>query len=491
MDDMNRPGPAGVRAHKVPRNHTGGSHGKVSDTVARHGRGLQAAESSGDAEGDPEVHGVDRRHAQGRASPPWRQAAGRRTRGPGRQRQDDRHRRPLRGVQGDTGRLLDRRGHELRADPARSCQPSPPRRRQPRGARDRRHERERLNNAVEPAAPSEVDALVEHLFRHSAGRMVSSLARRLGSARLDLAEEAVQDALVRALHTWPYGGVPREPRAWLFQVAKHRALDLLRRKSSLRSKLEIIEGEPGSVLSLDVAEDAARLESVLDVLYLFFNEGYSVHGGENLVRAELCGEAIRLAGILAGNRRTDLPPVHALLALMLLQASRLPARVDKAGDLLLLSEQDRARWDQGLIAEGLRHLDRASSGESMTAYHVEAAIAACHAVAPDEASTNWTYVLRLYGELLSLKPSPVVELNRAIALAMVDGPTAGIPAIESIQEHPVLSRYYLLPAALGALCLRAGDARRAADYYREALTRPSSTPERRFLEKQLERCTPV
>jgi len=418
---------------------------------------------------------------------------------------------------------------------------------------------------VEPAAPSEVDALVEHLFRHSAGRMVSSLARRLGSARLDLAEEAVQDALVRALHTWPYGGVPREPRAWLFQVAKHRALDLLRREASLRGKLE---GEPGPVVNLDAADDgavgddelammfmcchpslpslgrialtlktvggfsveeiaaaflaepaaiaqrlvrakrqireqdipieiprsdevAARLESVLDVLYLFFNEGYSVHGGENLVRAELCGEAIRLAGILAGNRRTDLPPVHALLALMLLQASRLPARVDEAGDLLLLSEQDRARWDQGLIAEGLRHLDRASSGESMTAYHVEAAIAACHAVAPDEASTNWAYVLRLYGELLSLKPSPVVELNRAIALAMVEGPTAGIRAIESIQEHPVLARYYLLPAALGALCLRAGDARRAADYYREALTRPSSTPERRFLEKQLERCTRV
>src|SRR5207249_3405512 len=321
--------------------------------------------------------------------------------------------------------------------------------------------------------------------------------RRLGSARLDLAEEAVQDALVRALHTWPYGGVPREPRAWLVQVAKHRALDLLRREASPRCKPAIIAGEPGTVVNLDAADDktvggfsveeiaaaflaepaaiaqrlvrakrqireqdipieipqsdevAGRLESVLDVLYLFFNEGYSVHGGENLVRAELCGEAIRLAGILAGNRRTDLPLVHALLALMLLQASRLPARVDEAGDLLLLSEQDRARWDQGLIAEGLRHLERASSGESMTAYHVEAAIAACHAVAPDEASTNWTYVLRLYGELLSLKPSPVVELNRAIALAMVDGPTAGIRAIESIQEHPVLARHYLLPAALG------------------------------------------
>jgi len=165
--------------------------------------------------------------------------------------------------------------------------------------------------------------------------------------------------------------------------------------------------------------------------------------------------------------------------------------VDDAGDLLLLSEQDRARWDQGLIAEGLRHLDRAASGGSMTAYHVEAAIAACHAVAPDEASTNWTYVLRLYGELLALKPSPVVELNRAIALAMVEGPTAGIRAIEGIREHPALARYYLLPAALGALWLRAGDTTRAAGYYREALALPSSSPERRFLEKQLGRCAAV
>ncbi len=418
---------------------------------------------------------------------------------------------------------------------------------------------------MDPAASSEVGALVEHLFRHSAGRIVSSLARRLGPARLDLAEEAVQDALVRALHTWPYAGVPVEPQAWLFQVAKHRALDLLRRETSWRGKLDIIGAAPLLSAGLEAAENDAvgddelammfvcchpslprparialtlktvggfsveeiaaaflaepatiaqrlvrakrqireegipidipgadeihgRLESVLDVLYLFFNEGYSAHAGDNLVRTELCGEAIRLAAILTGSPRTDLPPVHALLALMLLQASRLPARVDEAGDLLLLSEQDRDRWDRGLIAEGLRHLDRATSGHSVSAYHVEAAIAACHAVARDEASTDWPYVLRLYGELLALKPSPVVELNRAIALAMVEGPTAGIRAIESIQTHPGFARYYLLPAALAALWLRAGDAKRAADYYRQALTRPCSSPERRFLERQLERC---
>jgi RNA polymerase sigma-70 factor (ECF subfamily) len=414
---------------------------------------------------------------------------------------------------------------------------------------------------VNVAAPSDVDALVEHLFRHSAGQMVSRLARWLGSARLDLAEEAVQDALVRALQAWPFAGVPAEPRAWLFQVARHRALDLIRRDVALRGKLDILERETpeaevreqalgddelammfmcchpslphagrvaltlktvggfgvGEIAAAFLAEpDAiaqrlvrakrqireqeiaveiplpgelgARLESVLDVLYLFFNEGYAAHGGENLVRADLCGEAIRLTGILARNAATDLPAVHALLALMLLQASRLPARVDDAGDLLLLSEQDRARWDQELIAEGLDHLERASSGNEVTPYHAEAAIAAVHAVAHDQASIDWPHIVRLYDDLLALKPSPVVELNRAIALAMVEGPAAGIAAIERFEADPVLARYYLLPAALGGLWVKQGDFTRAAQHYREALTRSCSAPERRFLEKQLARC---
>ena len=412
---------------------------------------------------------------------------------------------------------------------------------------------------MEPAAPSDVDALVDHLFRHSAGQMVSRLARWLGSARLDVAEEAVQDALVRALQTWPFGGVPAEPRAWLFQVARHRALDLIRREVSLRGKLDSLAVHPS--LEADVREQAlgndelammfmcchpslphagrialtlktvggfgvaeiaaaflaepdaiaqrlvrakrqireqeiaieiprpdelgARLESVLDVLYLLFNEGYAAHGGENLVRADLCGEAIRLAAILARNPATDVPAVHALLALMLLQASRLPARVDEAGDLLLLSEQDRARWDHGLIAEGMYHLECAASGSEVTPYHVEAAIAAAHAVARDEASTNWPWIVHLYDDLLALKPSPVVALNRAIALAMADGPAAGIAAIERIEADPALARYYLLPAALGGLWLKLGDPIRATYHYREALTRSCSAPERRFLEKQL------
>jgi RNA polymerase sigma-70 factor, ECF subfamily len=410
--------------------------------------------------------------------------------------------------------------------------------------------------------PPEVGALVEHLFRHSAGHMVSRLARWLGAARLDLAEEAVQDALLRALATWPFRGVPAEPRGWLFQVARNRAVDLLRREASLRGKLDGYDGgleespaaaalgddelammfmcchpslPPAARVALTLktvggfsvdeiaaaflaesdaiaqrlvrakrqireqaiaieipAEDelGGRLDSVLDVLYLLFNEGYSAHGGPNLTRAELCGEAIRLAEILAGNPATDQPAVHALLALMLLQASRLPARVDEAGDILLLAEQDRGAWDQELIGRGLGHLDRAALGPTITAYHVEAAIAAAHAVAVNDAATDWGYIVQLYDDLLAIKPSPVVELNRAIAVAMADGPASGIAAIERIEQDPALARYYLLPAALGRLWLEAGDPERAARYFEEALICPCSAPERRFLERQLTKCRP-
>ncbi|HET8576358.1 MAG TPA: DUF6596 domain-containing protein [Methylomirabilota bacterium] len=164
--------------------------------------------------------------------------------------------------------------------------------------------------------------------------------------------------------------------------------------------------------------------------------------------------------------------------------------MDEAGDLLLLSEQDRARWDQELIAKGLDHLERAATGSEVTPYHVEAAIAATHAVGRDQASTDWAYIVRLYDDLLALKPSPVVALNRAIAVAMADGPAAGIAAIERIAGDPALARYYLLPAALGGLWLKLGDPARAAHHYRDALTRACSAPERRFLERRLREVQP-
>ena len=410
-----------------------------------------------------------------------------------------------------------------------------------------------------PSRAPALDGLVDHLFRHAAGQMVAALARLLGPARLDLAEEVVQDALVRALQTWPYGGVPDNPRGWLFQVARNRALDLLRREAVLREKLpwpdqvvDIAARDGGGIgdeelammfmcchpllpraarialtlklvsgFSIDEIADASlerapavaqrlvrakrdireqgipleipsprelegRLLSVIEVLYLLFNEGYGAHGGESLTRADLCGEAIRLTRILAANAHTERPPVHALLALMLLQASRLPARADELGDLLLLADQDRARWDKAMAAEGLRHLDRAAAGDEITPYHIEAAIASCHATARDAAATDWPYLLSLYDDLLALTSSPVVALNRAVALAMVEGPEAGIRAVQAISRHPSLAQYCPLPAVLAGLEVRAGNLADAARHYRDALTMRCSAPERRFMQRQLE-----
>jgi len=401
--------------------------------------------------------------------------------------------------------------------------------------------------------------LVDHLFRHAAGEMVAVLARLLGPARLDLAEEAVQDALLRALQTWPFAGVPDNPRGWLFQVARNRALDHLRHETMSREALQwpagIVDlaqrGDGGSVgdealammfmccdpalgraahialtlklvsgfsveeiadaslerapavaqrlvrakreirerrLALEIPlprELAARLESVLEVMYLLFNEGYAAHGGESLVRADLCDEAIRLARLLAGNPQTDRPAVEALLALMLLQRSRLPARVDALGDLTLLADQDRSRWDRGLVEAGLRHLERAAVGTEISPYHIEAAIAAHHATARDAASTDWPTIRRLYDDLVAQKPSPVVALNRAVAVAMAEGPEVGIRALERIGDDPALAQYHLLPAVRAGLERRAGRRPEALRHYHAALALRCSAPERRFLERQI------
>ena len=364
----------------------------------------------------------------------------------------------------------------------------------------------------------------------------------------------------------------RSPLAWLIQVAKNRALDLLRRETSLREKSEEIvrafaaqeeaanrriETERGGeslpelfddtlgmifmachpaiaregrvALTLKTvggfgvgeiaraflakettvaqrlvrakrlirdegvafdlpseAEMSARLDSVLEVLYLLFNEGYTAHAGENLVRADLAQEAIRLCSLLIRHPATDRPKCHALLALMMFQAARLPARMGEGGELALLDEQDRSLWDRRMIYLAYKHLGAAAEGDEFTEYHLQAAIAACHAAASSYKLTDWAEIVRLYDLLVALNPSPVVALNRAVAVAKWKGPEAGIRAIEAIVQHPALQHYYLLPATLGELWSEIGDCRKAADFYRQALKHPCSEPERRFLSKRLE-----
>ncbi len=413
-----------------------------------------------------------------------------------------------------------------------------------------------------------VSESVEHLFRHRAGQMVSTLTRIFGVEQLDLMEDAVQDALVRALRQWPYRGVPKNPMAWIIQVAKNRALDSLRRQGMWREKEAAVRQSLLRVTDLDaddvggfaaeVRDDqlrmifacchpalsrdsqvaltlktvggfsvselaraflvrkstmaqrlvrakqrlreaavslempppgrlATHLDSVLEVLYLMFNEGYSALEGEDLVRRDLCHEAIRLCRLLCHHPIADTPKAHALAALLAFQGARLQARVDATGDLLLLREQDRSLWDREMLAVGLDHLERAARGDELTEYHFQAEIAACHALAPSWEETDWSKILACYDALLERDPSPVVALNRVVALAVVEGPELALGELEPLLAHPDLGDYYPAHATHGDLLSRVGRRMEAVRSYRRAIELTASAPVRRLLERRSQR----
>lgn len=234
-------------------------------------------------------------------------------------------------------------------------------------------------------------------------------------------------------------------------------------------------------------ELAQRLDSALEVLYLMFNEGYAAQSGPELFRPELCQEALRLAKLLADSS-VGTPQCHALVALMAFQASRLPARVDSKGELVLLEDQDRKLWDQELLHLGFQHFASCAEGAEVSSYHVQAAIAAIHASAADEEDTDWEKLLDLYDELMELSPSPVVALNRVVAISKVRGAAQGLRELRLLAEERSLRNYYLLPAAEGSLLLQMGDKTGAAKLFREALDKPCSDPEKRLLMRRLAEC---
>jgi RNA polymerase sigma-70 factor (ECF subfamily) len=242
------------------------------------------------------------------------------------------------------------------------------------------------------------------------------------------------------------------------------------------------------LFALDDAGLATRLSAVQRALYLLFNEGYHGAGAESPVRAELCREAMRLTAMLLEHPVTSTPATHALAALMCFHAARLPARLDAAGDLTPLVDQDRSRWDRQLVAEGFALLDDSAAGAELTSYHVEAAIASVHVGAARAEDTDWERIVSLYDALLAMRPSPVVALNRAIAVAQRDGPARGLEEIDAIADVERLASYPFHAAARGELELRQGNTGVARGHFAAALALARNPAERRFLEQRLRAC---
>jgi len=239
-----------------------------------------------------------------------------------------------------------------------------------------------------------------------------------------------------------------------------------------------------TLFNLADGDFALRLSAVHRALYLLFSEGYHGASAEGAVRTELCDEAMRLVMLLADHPATATPATHALAALMHLHAARIPARVDSAGELHALWDQDRSRWNHQLIAQGRALLDRSAAGAELTPYHIEAAIAAVHATAPSLEETDWNAIVVMYDRLMTVAPSPVVALNRAIAIAERDGTDRGIEEIGRIEDRERLEAYPFYPAALGELEARRGNGARARELFEAAAALARNASERRFLEKR-------
>ncbi len=410
----------------------------------------------------------------------------------------------------------------------------------------------------------QVNQLIGHLFRHESGKMVAVLTRLLGFQQFDLAEDIVQDTLLKAMSTWKIKGTPENPSAWLYAVAKRRAIDALRQHQmhehhhskiaqALKSEWTLspavksffledeiedsqlrmifacchpsipfesqialtlktlcglttaeiansfLTGEETIIkriyrarekireekISLEAPIPATmpgRLDAVLHTLYLLFNEGYNSSHPNQLIRHDLCEEAMRLCLLLVNNSITKTPKAQALLALMCFQASREEARLGDDGSITLLKDQDRSRWSKQLIEKGKYYLEHAAEGNMFSEYHIEAAIAGCHAAAPTFQKTDWKSIQQLYTVLSKLKPGPVVELNKAIAIGYGESAASGLKALEEIKD---LENRYLYHAAKGDFLSELGHLKKARLSYEQALSLTTSNTEKNLLQKKL------
>lgn len=411
-----------------------------------------------------------------------------------------------------------------------------------------------------------VQQLVGHLFRHEAGKMAAVLTHVLGFSNIETAEDIVQDTLLKALHTWRIKGVPENPSAWLYAVARNKAVDVLRKHKRtvaehqnilltsewtlspalnqvfLKNEIEdsqlrmifacchpSIPFESQLALTLKVLcglsvheiaqafltqdetiakriyrakekikqenikleapvenELKQRLESVLKTLYLLFSEGYTSSHPDVLIRQDLCEEAMRLCILLTRNPVTNTSSANALLALMCFQASRFDSRIRDDGSITLLKDQDRTHWNQALIGKGQYYLEISGRGEEVTEYHLEAALSACHALAKTFDQTNWGQIVYLYTLLLDVKSSPVLALNRAIAIGYHESPERGIEELLALTE---LRNNHYYHTALGDFYTLCDQKTRALHSYENAIELTESKKELQLLYKKINEAT--
>jgi RNA polymerase sigma factor (sigma-70 family) len=417
------------------------------------------------------------------------------------------------------------------------------------------------------AQPEPVAPLVEHFFRREAGRLVAVLTRFFGWRNFDLVEEMVQATLLEALQSWRARGIPNNPSAWIYRVAKNKVLDSLRRTERTRratrdwialrpthddgidelfldtaiedSQLRMIfacchpmlarENQLALTLKTlcgfgtseiarallineetvkkrlqratkdlidhhiclgppDAAQLIERLDAVHQVLYLIFNEGHSSSRGETAIRTDLCEDAAYLCHLLCMHPHCSTPTTRALMALMLFHAARLESRLDHEGSILLMEDQVRTRWDERLIERAKHFLDQSAEGTTVSIFHLEAGIALYHCSATSYTETDWPAILRLYDAMLTIHRSPVYLLNRAIVVAEIAGPRAGIKALEEMTENTSLRHYHLFDATLGELYRRAGDLDQARQYLEAARQKTRSPHDRAIIDRRLSKC---
>ncbi|HYJ38388.1 MAG TPA: sigma-70 family RNA polymerase sigma factor [Chitinophagaceae bacterium] len=410
--------------------------------------------------------------------------------------------------------------------------------------------------------------LVDHLFRHEAGKMIAVITRIFGLHHLELAEDVVQESFLKALQSWKYGQIPNNPSAWLMQVAKNRVIDILRQKQkeSVGLEEETYELEGSSIgeffhtdeiadsqlrmvftclhPALKVEDQLAlvlktvsgfsvqeiaralvtneatiqkrlyrakefirkekiafeipagttltpRLEVVHTFLYLLFNEGYNSGKTDELIRKDLCGEAMRLCKALTEHRICSTPTAHALLSLMCFHAARFESRLDDDNSIILLQYQDRKKWSTDLIGLGYFYLNHSADGEEISVYHLESAIAAEHCLANTFAETNWKRLLQLYDLLLQLKPSPTVELNRAVVLAEMGELQQAIDSILSIKNiESLLREQYIYSAVLGDLYKRLSNQVKAKEFLEKAFGLTTSQAEKNLIQQKIRSIDP-